>query len=287
MMLGDDVFDVFLAAKKKMLPFAQLSPPSALATQIVGQTGPSIPGGPIAQQYMPSAGPITILPAKAPSINLNLGTLFAKQVATVNLPPAATATRPVATRILNFSGPSGIPQIGFEQREGLWVVSDAAAPLLRTALDAMTFSPSQPDGNAGQAVFVLGQTTGNAQLVVNQKIAAGFAALIDKTSVPTGMFKIAFTSDPSTVASMAGGPSAQWALISSTDPKAVLAAAAAATNPTTPGTVPASVVAPTPWVLYGLLGTGVVLLGYIAVKQSKKTATANRRRHRTARKSRQ
>src|SRR5262249_54869359 len=133
----------------------------------------------------------------------------------------------------------------------------------------------------GTASFVVGQLSGNAWTTVQSMNKSGYAALIDKASVTTGVFKLTFTKDPATVARLAGGDQATHALLTQ-DPQDVIATALASLHGgTIPDTVqPAKAVSPTPsWLVPALIGGGVLLLGAFFF-MSKKKAKANRGRHR-------
>jgi len=239
---------------------------------------------------LPPKTPVVRLPV----INLRSGSLTSsRQVMPLVVPPAVRAV--AVTKILTFAKlggggvtadtlpPLGQPlQVAFEQRDGLWIVSAAAQPVLQGVLGAMVFSASDPSGNSGQASFslpsspdlVIPSANTGAAVVINGKIANGYAALLDKSSTSTGVLKFVFTNDPSVVATLAGTVGSH-ALITD-KPDAVVAPALAQING---GVVPSSSVAMPKWVVPVVVGVGVLAVGAIAmVMMSKKKAVANRRR---------
>lgn len=237
--------------------------PLQVACMQIGGTWNSATGR--CQQAATRTIPHVLLPA-GKKINLLLARLTAApQRATLPVPPT------MVTRILNFA-PGGdplpglmqsLPQIGFEQREGLWIVSKAAQPVLMGILGLMTFTPADAAGNTGQVNFVAGVPMGNAGAIVEQKSKAGFAQLVDKSSVATGVLQIVFTSDPALVAQLAGA-SGTHALISD-QPDAVVGAAVQAVNG---GTLPSTAVGnKIPWVP---IAAGVAVLGGIAYLATRK-----------------
>lgn len=262
----------------------------------------SMPGGLIDASAMPKPVPVRT------GIKLNFGALTASpQAAMLNIAGILKTTPALASvisgRVLSIAGPgpamniipgASLLSIGFEQHAGLWTVADSASPLFNATLGAMTFTPSAPPPTSsavmpgslpsmfGTASFVVGQTSGNALTTVQQNIASGYAALVDKTSLASGVARLAFVSDPNLVAQMAG-PTGTYALVSDTDPAPVLAQAAAAVNggslpPAVQTVVPATPA--TPWLTYGLIGAGALALGAIAMSMSGRKATANRARRR-------
>lgn len=237
--------------------------------------------------YAPPPPPPPFPPAKVPpKIRLSIGRLFAKQSMPFKIAPAAmpsVSSRVATTRIGTQPLPGlaqGAPQIGFEQREGLWVVSDGAVPILTGILGTMVWQPDAGGSEArlsdtGQAAFMIGQT-GNMLSVIDQHVQAGFAVLIDKASITTGVPKIIFTNQPSVVAANAGGDQATHALINGSEPKTVIDGALKIIHG---GAVPSSVVTKPNYLLYGAIGVGVLAAGYFVMKKQKH-AVANRRRRR-------
>jgi len=301
-----DIFSMFQASTTLGPPPPPPPPPPPAVVQVqttnVVQTDSGMPGGDIASQYMPGGAPqmkINLGPNAAaivaclqkkgtwnaktgtcttpPSIALRFGNLFAKQTVQMTVPPNSK------TKILLFGGggtniSEAIPaplSIGFEQRDGLWIVSAAALPVLQTALSGMAYASSDPSGMSGQASFMLPSSSEailTANFVVNNHITQGHAALLDKASVGTGSFKFIFTGDPAVVAQLAGGPSAQYALVTD-KPDAVVAGALAKMNG---GTVPAaSVATPMPWLAIGVVGAGLLIAGALYATRKPAHATAN------------
>jgi hypothetical protein len=154
----------------------------------------------------------------------------------------------------------GAPQIGFEERAGLWHVSTAAMPVLQQALSKMVMI-GDPAGNSFDTTssFVLSGGGGDAM----NKLASyvddqGYAAMLSKPSVASGSLQITFTKDPAVVVAKAGGPTATHALIFDR-PDTLLAAAEdkiAGGPPSTMEKLPSWAVP----VGIGVLGLGAVLL---------------------------
>lgn len=247
----------------------------------------AMPGGAL----NPSAMPQT---QRAP-IKLNFGVITApKQIAVFPLVTATAHTPVLAPAIVSTVAKvgggtpagltQGMPQIGFEQHAGLWTVADAAQPVLNTALSAMTGVAGAPTPGPGisssiSASFVPGQITGNALTVIQQGLASGQAALLDKNSVATGTLDVSLTADPATIAQMAG-PTGHHALLSDTAPADLLAQASAMLNG---GQVPPDVIAPagtSKALTYGLIAGGVVAVGIVTYFVMKPKARPNRRRRR-------
>lgn len=286
-------------------------PPPAVVqveTPNVVDTGGGMPGGDIVSQYMPpgpmklSFSPAFVACTKAkgiwsakthrclPRIDLRRARLTGTQSAQLPIPPSAR--QGATTRILTLGGGAsglaqGVPEIGFEQRDGLWIVSAAALPVLEGVLGMMAYA-SDPSGNAGQANFMMPaagarvalgtsavyrneDASMTASAVVGAKLAAGQAALLAKASVPTGVLKLVFTSDPAVVAQLAG-PSGTHALITD-KPDDVVAAALALLHG---GSVPTtSVASTTPWLAIGVVGAGLLIAGAIFMTRTPARATAN------------
>jgi hypothetical protein len=183
--------------------------------------------------------------------------------------------------------PGGIPQIGLEQKEGLWVVSDAAQPVAKAVLSSMTYKggPMTAEEGSGQASFVIGSLpTISAWQTIQDMIAAGYAALVEKASITTGTLNLLFTKSSSTVAAKAGGEAASHALLSMDEPQNVLQGALAQLHG---GTVPASVVEGEKpaverpaWLVPVLVGAGALLIGYFIFGGRKATANQRRSRYR-------
>jgi hypothetical protein len=281
------------------------TPPAVqqVATPNVVDTGGGMPGGDISSQYMPGAPGIklSLSPARIAclrakgtwdprtascrssarvSINLLAGRLAAKQTAKLPIPPASR--QGATTKILTFGGggapgvAQGVPEIGFEQRDGLWIVSAAALPVLEGVLGMMAYA-SDPSGNAGQANFMMPaagvsvDASMTAGAVVGAKLAAGQAALLARASVPTGVLKLVFTSDPAVVAQLAG-PSGTHALITDKPDEVVAAALALLHGGVVPTT---SVASTTPWLAIGVVGAGLLIAGAIFMTRTPARATAN------------
>ena len=267
-----------------------------LETPNVVDTGGGMPGGDIVSQYMPpgpmklSFSPAFVACTKAkgiwsakthrclPRIDLRRARLTGTQSAQLPIPPSAR--QGATTRILTLGGGAsglaqGVPEIGFEQRDGLWIVSAAALPVLQGVLGMMAYASSDP--NAGQANFMMPaagvsvDASMTASAVVGAKLAAGQAALLAKASVPTGVLKLVFTSDPAVVAQLAG-PSGTHALITDKPDEVVAAALALLHGGVVPTT---SVASTTPWLAIGVVGAGLLIAGAIFMTRTPARATAN------------
>lgn len=269
-----------------------------------------VPRLPSVQTMRPMTAHMPLPPAYGlHRVSLRLGRVNKHTSVTMQVPPGiqvalANVMRAVAPIAAAKQKNPGMPKIEFLQHEGLWIVdaptgSNAVAGFgagdmtrlakvelpsaLLAVMKAMTYKadPGATDTEErGQANFVLGQLTGNAADVVQQKIAGGFAALVDKASVATGVLKLVFTKNPSTLASLAGGDTATHALISE-EPSSVVEGALAELH----GGVPSTVVEkPTttdqklpPWLLPVAIGAGVLVVGAM-VLGGKKKARPNRHR---------
>jgi hypothetical protein len=125
---------------------------------------------------------------------------------------AQTSRLPIPGGIPNLGA---VPQIGFEERAGLWHVSTPAMPVLQQALAQMVMI-GDPAGSSFDTTssFVLSGGGGDAM----NKLASyvddqGYAAMLSKPSVASGSLQITFTKDPAVVVAKAGGPTATHALI--------------------------------------------------------------------------
>lgn len=204
-----------------------------------------------------------------------------RQTATFRLPP--TASPPLRLEILTIS--PGIPQIGFVEQQGLWFVEEQARPVLSTALGAMSYSESSAaDPITGQANFMLGQISGDAKTRVEGKIGEGYAALLNKASVQSGVLQLLFTQNPAVIVGAAAGPAAQYALIDDEPAGLVDQAVAMAGGQVAPPTLPPQPVTPPPpppagtgelpkWVMPVMIGVGVLAVGAILY-----TASASKKR---------
>lgn len=270
---------------------------------------------PMARPALPAVATLRALPMRAGLVHVLVRLRQApvqKKISLLIGIPAMAAPPVLST--LQAAAPkslvAGKAQITFTEHEGLWIVSDApeSASYAATSgygqlpnltsllpkgtlaqapsgtaivLGTMTFAldPGQ-DSTApqvtGKAIFVAGQVSGNAWQTVQAMNQAGYAALIEKASVPTGTFNLVFTKDPGTVAQLAGGDSASHALLTE-DPQDVVAGALAALHG---GTVPASVQsgAKPAWLVPVLVGAGALVLGVLLFRKKKATPNPKRKR---------
>ncbi|MDD1678139.1 MAG: hypothetical protein LUO93_03010, partial [Methanomicrobiales archaeon] len=127
-------------------------------------------------------------------------------------------------------GMPAMPSISLLKVGNLWMVDPAAQPALRGILGMMTFQfnptpPVQdPAAQNGTLVFVAGQVEGDGAGQIDTYINAGFAALVSTASISTGKLSLLFTQQPSVVATLAGGSSPSFVLLSD-QPSAVVTAA--------------------------------------------------------------
>lgn len=189
-------------------------------------------------------------------------------------------------------------QIGFEQRNGLWIVASLAEPLIARLLTTMAFNPATPDSTAGVISAFVGTPAPpavSAATFVNSQNSTGSAVLVEMASVQTGVLNVIAVHDAATIASAASGASGKWALIND-QPTALVGAAAAlvaggkvqpgqqplptivpdqpSPSPGTPTVVPAPAVGLTaqPWFKPAAIGFGaLVLIGVVVVATRKKT----------------
>lgn len=196
------------------------------------------------------------------------------------------AGKTVSTKMFGItpSGqPGGVATIGFEERAGIWVVAEQAQPILTEMLKAMIYTDdagSGPEPVTGQANFMLGNLLGGAYGKLQEKVDQGYAVLLQKASVASGVLKILSTKSPETIVASASGANAPYALVES--PEALETAAAALVG----GSVPQ--VTPTPgggetteggaaagqmpkWLVPALIGVGVLAVGAIVLSGRKKS----------------
>jgi len=178
--------------------------------------------------------------------------------------------------------PGGVATIGFEERAGIWIVAEQAQPVLTEMLKAMIYSDdagSGPDPVTGQANFMLGNLLGGAYGKLQEKVDAGYAVLLQKASVPTGVLKFLSTKSPETIVASAHGTSAPYALVEA--PEALETAAAALVGGNVPqvtptyenggGVKPAGASEMPKWVVPALIGVGVLAVGALVLSRRKKS----------------
>jgi hypothetical protein len=169
----------------------------------------------------------------------------------------------------------GMPQVGFEERDGLWYVQPAAAPILVQMLGAMKTDEYQWNAltKEGWATAVVGPPSGqalappDAATFVHERLSDGAAVLIEKASLPTGKLRFEFTNSASRVAKLASGPAATHASLYD-QPDDVLGPAE--TIATQPGSAAAMFASIPKWAIP--VGLGVLALGVGAVVLSKRKA---------------
>jgi hypothetical protein len=198
------------------------------------------------------------------------------------------AGKTVSTKMFGITPtgqPAGTATIGFEERAGIWIVAEQAQPILTEMLKAMVYyddakAPgSAADPVTGQANFMLGNLLGGAYAKLQEKVDAGYAVLLQKASVQTGVLKILSTKSPETIVASASGPSAPYAVVEA--PEALETAAAALVGgtliedgygPPGPGPVPAAASGAMPkWVVPALIGVGVLAVGALLLSRRKKS----------------
>ena len=134
---------------------------------------------------------------------------------------------------------AGMPALGFTQHGNLWMVDPAQLGLLSQVLGTMSYVPydvPDVDSVGAHAMFVLFQTTGDAWDQIQLHTQQGFVSMVEKASVATGTLNILVTQSENTIAMLAGGPQAKFALITD-QPSALVDQADQALNPapTKPG----------------------------------------------------
>jgi len=205
-----------------------------------------------------------------PPTSKRIGTKLVTKTQKIGLRLPAALPSQVKTTMFTLGSSMGIPtiggmpQIGFEERDGLWYVQPAAAPILLQMLGAMKYSPKPDVADEGMASVVVGQP-GDAATVVQGALASGKAVLVEKNSLTTGMIFFVFTKSPSLVAKLASGPAATHASLYD-QPDAVLGPAE--TIATQPGSAAAMFASIPKWAIP--VGLGVLALGVGAVVLSKR-----------------
>jgi len=195
------------------------------------------------------------------------------------------AGKAVSTKMFGITPtgqPGGVATIGFEERAGIWVVAEQAQPILTEMLKAMIYTDdagSGPDPLTGQANFMLGNLLGGAYGKLQEKVDAGYAVLLQKASVSTGVLKILSTKSPETIVASASGTNAPYALVEA--PEALETAAAALVGGAVPQVSPgpggetpggAATTGEMPkWVVPALIGVGVLAVGAIVLSRRKKS----------------
>lgn len=149
--------------------------------------------------------------------------------------------------------PTSLPglQLVFEMRNNLWVVASSSALAVTPVLAQMSYTKwsDSPDGQVGTVALFAGTPSPSAAEVVQQQVAAGYAALVEKGSIASGTPRIEFTNSAAEIARAAGGANASWALISDQPAPLIAQASAAATPlvaPAMPTVPPPGQVIPTP-----------------------------------------
>lgn len=176
----------------------------------------------------------------------------------VGLPQTVHTTMLTLGSSMGIPAIGGVPQIGFEERDGLWYVQPQAAPILVQMLGAMKFTPN---ADGGTASVVVGQS-GDAGGAVQGALASGKAVLVDKASLTTGTPSFVFTSSPSLVAKLASGPAATHASLYD-QPDDVLGPAE--TISTQPGSAAAAFASIPKWALPVGLGIAALGVGYVLI----------------------
>ena len=200
-------------------------------------------------------------PTCAPGYRCNIAT---PQVPVQKKSPPRTREMPM---------PGGMPMPAgavFEQRAGLWRVSELARASLLGLLSAMTWSGNE---QGGTAYVVAGQMQGNAKDVVLAARAASKCVLLTRSPAGGVGLALAFSADPAAVAA-AAGPAGPMALVFD-DPAAIVKAAEQMIAGVGPGPAPVPV-SPPGWVVPTLVGAGIVAVGGLAALM------ASRGRSRTA-----
>jgi hypothetical protein len=187
------------------------------------------------------------------------------------LPPQVKTTMLTLGSSMGIPTIGGMPQIGFEERDGLWYVQPMASPILLQMLAAMKYQPYQPaeammpwQSDSGSASVVVGQP-GDASTIVQGKLASGKAVLVNKASLASGTPQFVFTSSSADVAKLASGAAATHASLYD-QPDAVLGPAE--TIATQPGSAAAMFASIPKWAIP--VGLGVLALGVGAVVLSKR-----------------
>jgi len=261
--------------------------PAAITQSVVPQAQAQMPGGALSPQYMPgtpSPLQVGLLHVLSPVMKLPpIRPIPLPSTKVINLRIPSKVLPTITSKVGTIVPSSGL-QIAFQQVNGLWFLQEQTIQAVAPILDTMSYQedvvvdvPSDvPSPNiTGTAFFVAGQTKGNFLDVLKQRTAT-MVALLDKNSVTTGVLKLVFTTNPATVAQLAGVDGTHAIL--GNDPQTIITAAQQALLQTPPGqTVPGAVTpAKTPWLLYGLVGLGVLTVGYFVLKPKK--AVANRRK---------
>jgi hypothetical protein len=282
MFFADEVLgDATVAGRPKIVVPTLAKAPMVMTSPSTSTYGPFAPTRTPVRIRLPKSMPSAIRPIP---IVLKAGLLVAQQAVPIN--PSVISNPQISANLANLvhgtklksttavsplSFPllssTGAPQIGFEQREGLWIVSVAALPLLQALLTPMVYVSAGSDGvtETGQASLMVGQT-GAAEATVEANIASGNAALIEKSSILAGTPNLLFTRDPAVVAAHAGGTNATHALVTD-KPDSVVGPALAILNG---GSVPASVVKKPNYIVPAIVGVGVILVGAIVFRQRKR-----------------
>jgi hypothetical protein len=178
-----------------------------------------------------------------------------------------------------------MPSVSIQKGGNLWMVDPAAQPALKQMLGMASFSvgqappPQDPNGYIGSLSFSAAQIFGDGASRVDSYIQNGYAAMASVASLSTGTINLLFTKKPDLIASLAGGDSPVYVLLSDQPAGVVNAAskiAGAQPTPTQPvpsppgqgGTVvppgPQTQPAATPgWLMP--LAVGAVVLGGAAL----------------------
>ena len=211
------------------LPTAVALPAKSVAAPSFRLTFPFLPGRPgfrlVAQPVRRRVAVPIPVPRAAPPI---------AQAAAAALPPppivlpgqappmwtngAVAPTQETADVLPGLPVLPGMPAVGFTQHGNLWMVDPAQIGLVSQLLGTMSYTPydvPDVDSVGAHAAFMLGAIPGgtDAWSQVQLHTQQGFVSMVEKASVATGTLNIIVTQSPGTVAQLAGGPSAPFALI--------------------------------------------------------------------------
>jgi len=169
------------------------------------------------------AAAATLVPK--PSVPVFFGVPSSQQVMTVTLP--------------GIPALPGMPSLGFTQHGNLWMVDPTQTAAVATILGGMSYTPfdvPDVDSVGAKAEFMMGQIPAgtDAWTKIQLHASQGFATMIEKASVVTGVFNLLVTQSPTVIAQLAGGPNATHALVVD-QPSTLIDQADASLNPAPPG----------------------------------------------------